>query len=58
MGLFSTFVAYRAGVKRARRESLSRAESDEIPEELLDVCDNCGYRRMQHDDTGRCPRYD
>jgi hypothetical protein len=24
----------------------------------LDECKNCGYLRAQHDDHGRCPRYD
>jgi len=58
MGLLSTFLAYRSGTKRGRRDAQRRYEDEAIPEVLLEVCDNCGYVRMQHDDSGRCPRYD
>lgn len=55
MGLFTSFLAYRAGKSRARRKA------DEEVDELLDFaeqqCDNCGHRRSQHSDDGRCPTY-
>ena len=56
MGLLTSFLAYRAG----RRYSL-RDREDETTAMLVvaeERCDNCGHRRMQHDDRGRCPRYD
>lgn len=58
VGLFSAYVSYRAGVKRGRRKAQLDGDLSQIPDELLEVCECCGYYRMRHDDDGRCPRYD
>jgi len=55
MGLFSFFLGYRAGRKRARND---RDEFDEFDVDPFEICDNCGHERVQHDDSGHCPRYD
>ena len=55
MGLFASFLAYRAGKKSSRRDC-----DDDIAAFLAEAeerCTNCGHRRMQHDDRGRCPHY-
>lgn len=54
MGLLGAWLAYRAGTRRGRRDVADEIELDE----LLEECKNCGYLRAQHDDHGRCPRYD
>ena len=54
MGLFTSFLAYRAGKKSSRRDC------DDIATFLAGAeerCTNCDHRRMQHDDRGRCPHY-
>jgi hypothetical protein len=55
MGLFSFFLGYRAGRKRAQND---RDEFDEFDVDPFEICDNCRHERVQHDDSGRCPRYD
>jgi len=55
MGLFSFFLGYRSGRRRGRTE---RDEIDDFDVDPFEICDNCGYERVQHDDAGRCPRYD
>jgi hypothetical protein len=56
MGLFTSFLAYRAGKKGSSRDC--EEEFAELLAVAEERCDNCGHRRMQHDDRGRCPRYD
>ena len=56
MGLLSMAVSYRAGKKKGRR--LAERASIDIDDSAFDTCDHCGYMRIQHDDRGRCPRYE
>ena len=56
MGLFTTYLAYRSEKKRSQRRHDD--EMTQLIESAEEICDNCGYRRVQHDDVGRCPRYD
>lgn len=56
MGIFTSFLAYRAGKNRTRRQK--EAEIDDLLEFADETCDNCGYRRAQHSDDGTCPSYD
>ena len=60
MGLFTAFIAYRHGRKKAERRA--RRELDDLRDELdgsESVCDECGYRLEQHsdDDPPLCPSY-
>ena len=52
MGLFTAWVAYRAGRRRQQRQHEESAYEDD------EICENCGHRRAQHSDEGRCPTYD
>lgn len=56
MGLLGLILAYRTGRRRAARRATQRFDLDR--ELMQEVCDNCGYERIQHDDNGRCPTYD
>lgn len=49
MGLFTGYLLYRAGKKRAQRQL-----DDWL--ELNEICDNCGYEKMFHSAfMDRCP---
>jgi rubrerythrin len=53
MGLFTGYLAYRHGKKKAERKARERdAWSSD------DECENCGYLASQHNEEGRCPSYD
>ena len=52
MGLFSFYLGYRKGRRRAERDAWW---ADDAVDE--DLCDNCGYRESQHSDEGLCPDY-
>lgn len=55
MGLFTTYLIYRSGRRRAeRRAEIDRLEELEFENE---ICRHCGYVRAQHDDDGYCPVY-
>lgn len=57
MGLFSFYLGYRKGRRRAERRAGRDAwwANDDVVDE--DICDNCGYRASQHSDEGMCPDY-
>ena len=55
MGLFTAFLAYRSGRRSSNRDH--EEERERLIEWAEEISDNCGYRRMQHDDEGLCPRY-
>jgi len=50
MGLFTTYIGYRLGRKKAAAE---------IEDMLDDRCENCGHTLSQHSRDGRqlCPTY-
>ena len=64
MGLFSFYLGYRHGKKKAARrrarqewwEDLQSGpdvdDSEDDPE-----CDSCGHPESRHDDDGNCPSY-
>jgi len=49
MGLFTAYVAYKYGKKKAR-ERIEQELEDE-----LEICSNCGYARILHDEHLNCP---
>lgn len=54
MGFLTTYLAFRAGQRRRQA-----CRDDDLPESTMtQTCANCGYQRVQHDDEGRCPRYE
>lgn len=52
MGLFTSYVIYKYGKKKANQER------DELEAYLSDVCDRCGHERRYHaDDRNQtCPK--
>jgi len=60
MGIFTTYLAYRAGRRRAERKA-HHAEVESCFDEVDpdEICDSCGHRLAQHsdDDPPLCPRY-
>lgn len=52
MGLFSSYLWYRHGQKKAERRRALEDHADDS------VCNNCGHTRRQHSNTGQCPRYE
>ena len=56
MGLFSSYLSYRTGVKRGKKAANQASSNGDRSGD--DRCRNCGHRRVQHDDHGRCPRYE
>ena len=53
MGLFTGYLAYRHGKKKAERKARARDEWNSD-----DECENCGYLASQHSEEGQCPSYD
>lgn len=57
MGLFTSYLIYRSGKKRAARQIEN--ELADLEDELGSICDHCGYTLAQHSQDGQylCPRY-
>ncbi|MFM8563891.1 MAG: hypothetical protein ACKOCE_08435 [Acidimicrobiia bacterium] len=63
MGLFSVYLAYRHGKKkaerRARRDDRAAADERDHFDDEDDECDECGHPLSKHsdDDPPLCPNY-
>lgn len=57
MGLFTFYLGYRKGRRRAERRAERAEWCDEGSVGDEETCDNCGYRESQHSDEGACPDY-
>lgn len=55
MGLFTTYLAYRHGKKKAERKAARRESHDDADQYI--VCDYCGFEMRFHadDDSMTCP---
>ena len=60
MGLFSFYLGYRHGKKKAARRQARREwweDLNSVPDADDPECENCGHPESRHDDDGACPSY-
>lgn len=57
MGLFTSYLIYRSGKKRAERRM--QRELDELHDEIMTPCEHCGYPEFAHspDERKLCPQF-